>query len=186
MIGKPPSSQSFTIQYNGMVSQLVVDVGISDAFDPNSGAPPPHVSSFKSIWDTGATNSVITNNVVRALGIKPTGMTVAQTVGGQKIVATYLVNIILPNKVAFVAVRVTEGSLRAGEDVLIGMDIIRMGDFSVTNTENRTCMSFRVPSCRKIDYVAQSKNAPPPRKMLGMDELRKLRNRNKRERKKAR
>lgn len=113
-------------------------------------------------------------------------MVVAQTAGGQKTVATYLVNIILPNQVGVVAVRVTEGSLQAGEDVLIGMNIIRMGDFSVTNMENRTCMRFRMPSCKKIDYVAESRKAPPLRTMLGIDEQRMQRNRLKREMKKGR
>jgi len=36
---------------------------------------------------------------------------------------------------------------------LIGMDVITLGDFSITNHNGITCMSFRVPSSHEIDYV---------------------------------
>ena len=37
------------------------------------------------------------------------------------------------------------------------MDIIKHGDFSITNTNNRTTFSFRTPSIQEIDYVKESK-----------------------------
>ena len=36
-----------------------------------------------------------------------------------------------------------------------------MGDFSVTNTNGPTTMSFRVPSLRAIDYVEEAEHLPP-------------------------
>lgn len=33
------------------------------------------------------------------------------------------------------------------------MDIIGIGDFSITNFNQKTCMSFRIPSLHEIDYV---------------------------------
>ena len=42
-------------------------------------------------------------------------------------------------------------------DVLIGMDIIQHGDFSITNVNNKTTFSFRTPSMKEIDYVKESK-----------------------------
>jgi hypothetical protein len=38
--------------------------------------------------------------------------------------------------------------------MLIGMNIITMGDFAITNHRGQTVMSFRVPSLQKIDFVA--------------------------------
>ena len=38
-------------------------------------------------------------------------------------------------------------------DVLIGMDIITLGDFAVTNRDGITVMSFRTPAQGRIDYV---------------------------------
>lgn len=43
------------------------------------------------------------------------------------------------------SVRVTEG-MHQGCDVLIGMDIISPGDFSVTNQGDKTAFLFRLPS----------------------------------------
>jgi hypothetical protein len=68
---------------------------------------------------------------------------------------TYLVNIALPNKVVFTGVRVTKGDI-GGADILIGMDIILQGDFSVTNYGGVTKFSYRTPSIEHIDYAAQA------------------------------
>jgi hypothetical protein len=38
-------------------------------------------------------------------------------------------------------------------DILIGMDIITLGDFAVSNFEGVTKFSFRVPSLSHIDFV---------------------------------
>jgi hypothetical protein len=43
--------------------------------------------------------------------------------------------------------------LSGGNNALIGMDVITLGDFSITNHKGNTCMSFRVPSGHEIDYV---------------------------------
>ena len=51
-------------------------------------------------------------------------------------------------------VQVSEAVLN-GFDVLIGMDIITLGDFSITNVGGKTIFSFRVPSTETIDYVQQ-------------------------------
>ena len=72
-------------------------------------------------------------------------------------------NIALPNKVAFSNVRVTKGTL-AGSDVLIGMDIISQGDFAVTNTEDQTVFSFRIPSIQRIDFVKAAKARNPTKR----------------------
>ena len=39
------------------------------------------------------------------------------------------------------------------------MDIIGLGDFSITHCDGRTCMSFRLPSQERIDYVPQTNTA---------------------------
>jgi hypothetical protein len=40
-------------------------------------------------------------------------------------------------------------------DILIGMDIITLGDFAITNANHRTVVSFRIPPDTKhIDFVA--------------------------------
>ena len=112
---------------------------------------------FTALWDTGATNSVITQNVVDACGLKPTGFgSIFHAQGESRNIERFLVNIGLPNNVAFPGLPVTLGVLISA-DILIGMDIIGRGDFAVSNFNGRTKFSFRFPSQRDIDFVKESK-----------------------------
>lgn len=107
-----------------------------------------------AIWDTGATSSVITDKIVKQLGLIPTGMSVVSTANGTVNQPTYIVDIQLPNNVTIKDVTVTGVAALSGNcDVLIGMDIINVGDLSITNYNGVTCMSFRIPSLHEIDYV---------------------------------
>ena len=42
-----------------------------------------------------------------------------------------------------------------GVDVLIGMDIISLGDFAVSNYDSKLVFTFRVPSIKTTNYVAE-------------------------------
>lgn len=53
------------------------------------------------------------------------------------------------------------------------MDIITLGDFSITNYNGVTCMSFGLPSKHEIDYVKDSKTFNSTRQ-ANADYLRKL------------
>lgn len=87
--------------------------------------------------------------------------------GGKSDANTYLVNISLPSKVMVGQVRVTEVALIPDDNtsndkqpqLLIGMDIIGMGDFAVTNSNGKTAMSFRIPSVKEIDFVPETEEA---------------------------
>lgn len=128
--------------------------GISQAFDPAAGGAHPQITQFDAIWDTGATNSVITQAVVDACGLVPVGMAQIQGVHGIDVVEVFLVSIRLPNNVVFPTVRVSKGGF-VGAHVLIGMDIINSGDFTVTNFGGVTKFSFRMPSEKHIDFVQE-------------------------------
>jgi len=138
---------------------LVTDCGIAPAFDASAGVPsmgPVGLASFKAIWDTGATGCVITPAVVAACGLKPTGMTLASGMNSSGMCETYLVCICLPNRIVFPSHKVIKADLPAGgPDILIGMDVITLGDFSVTNKGGVTLFSFRVPSELSTDFVQE-------------------------------
>lgn len=156
-LGRQPIA--FTITYDGRSNLLASDVAITAAFDPQQPPKQP-LPVFKAIWDTGATNSAITSNVIDQCGLKATGMTVVDTAQGTTTTETFLVGIVLPNKVVFPEVRVSKGVLR-GPDVLIGMDIIGAGDFAVTNKDGKTVFSFRMPSTECIDFVKSPQYRTP-------------------------
>jgi hypothetical protein len=77
------------------------------------------------------------------------------TASGQAIQNTYLVHVALPMGILIPNITVTE-SILSECDALIGMDIISLGDFSITNKDRNTIMSFRIPSMASHDYVIES------------------------------
>jgi len=141
---------------NGLLRSLITTCGASKVFDPLHSEHNPEIFQFLGLWDTGATSTVISKAVVHKLGLKAMGMSKVLHANGESIVNNYVINLFLPNQVAFQFVRVTEGVL-SGFDLLIGMDIITACDFSITNVGGNTTFSFRVPSIREVDYLNEDK-----------------------------
>jgi len=135
----------------------VTDVWISPYFDPKISPALPEFQT-RAIWDTGATNTNITQAVVDALHLAPVSATVINTAGGPKETSIYLINVGLPSRVDVVGIFAPQmDAVGHGIGALIGMDIISQGDFAVTNVDGKTCVSFRSPSVSQIDYVAMAR-----------------------------
>ena len=112
------------------------------------------------VWDTGATNSVITKAAAERLGVTVVSMTEVGGVHGKQVVPVYDVQLTLNNQNISLRVRVSEGntssfSFEGNADILIGMDIITKGDFCISNFDGQTVMTFRVPSLTAIDYCKE-------------------------------
>jgi predicted aspartyl protease len=151
------NSNSFTCKYKGRTYQLITECKVCKAFNPSAHTGNyPELVTFNALWDTGATGTVITKKVAEALGILPTGQSLVHHANGSDIVNTYIVNIMLPNNVGIPEVDVTEGDL-TGFDILIGMNIIQYGDFSVSCKNGNTVFSFQLPSTRELDFVSEHK-----------------------------
>lgn len=132
---------------------------------PGFSSPPHHRSEMKGIkptptsqlWDTGATNCAITSSLVKKLKLIPIGKTEVTYGGGTEETYVHLIHVYLPNNVMIPNVQVTECDDGKGDfDMIIGMEIITRGDFSVTNVGGNTIVSFRIPSIKEIDYVKEA------------------------------
>lgn len=144
---EPPRFFAFTTTHNGLSNTLKNDVTIS--YNGNSIV-------VKALWDTGATNSCISTEVASNLSLIPTGKRLTKTAGGTREANTYVVDVGLPNNVNIPQLPVSDSTIGdQGIGMLIGMDIICMGDFSVSNHKGLTAFSFRMPSKQKTDYVEQ-------------------------------
>ena len=141
------SDNTFTTYNNSLVRELVNEVRVAQFGGNDSQA-----RSYRAIWDTGATGSAITQRVVQEIGLKPSGRVKLEGVHGEQTVPTYLVSLFLPNNVNR-TVRVAEVVLTQGHNILIGMDIIGLGDFAVSSWQGRTTFSFRFPSMGEIDFL---------------------------------
>lgn len=152
-----PPHTAFTGTAQGRVTEIVVDISLSLPYQPSVTPPPePPTHPAKALWDTGATNCAITKAKVDQIGLLPVGKAKVAHADGESIQDVYILNLHLPNKVIIPLVRATEcKSTRGNFDFIIGMDIITLGDFALTNVGGITTVSFRVPPHRTIDYVKE-------------------------------
>lgn len=153
-----------TVRTTGRARSILTPCGVGLPFRP--GTPLPLFQTFKALWDTGASGTVVTQDVVDALKLPVVGQNRVHHAGGDSISAVHLASIALPNQVMFPSLRVTVGKL-TGFDVLIGMDIMTQGDLAITNVGGNTVFSFRMPSMREIDFSTEVAPPKPPELRTG-------------------
>ena len=155
---QPPLA--FTTYANRILRVLKNDCRVSAFWDPSAGTPEPTLTVFPAIWDTGATNCVISQRVVDALQLVPVSYTTVRHAQGLKEnVPVFLVNIILPNNLRITGVEANLGQFDRDSDLLIGMDIIGLGDFAVTRPDDKTKFTFRYPATANIDFYSEQAKA---------------------------
>lgn len=147
--------RAFTLKATCIMDRLQTDIFILS--DYRKSDEPYKPKMWRGLWDTGASKSSITQRIVDNLSLIPISQAKVNTANGFVIANTYLVDILLLNGVNIKNVLVSCCDLGDDVDVLIGMDIISLGDFSITNVDNKTTFSFRTPSIKEIDYVEEQK-----------------------------
>lgn len=142
--------RAFTVEHNGLVNVLMTQATIFNSLKPDK------ITTVNAIWDTGATNSCISEKIANQLDLDAVGYVRMNTAAGTFDTKRYLVDIVLPNKIVVRKVQVTEAVLN-NWDVIIGMDIICLGDFAISNYQGKTRFSFRIPSIQDVDYCITDK-----------------------------
>ncbi len=151
--------QGFTVEYPGLIPHIITSAWVAKS-SLSTSVQNPTPTETKALWDTGATNSVITQSIAKELNLIPTGAVRVNHAGGQSTRHTYIIDLYLPNKVVFCGVTVSECPDTIGNfNIIIGMDIITQGDFVITNFNRKTAVSFRYPSIEKIDF-GKEKHSP--------------------------
>jgi predicted aspartyl protease len=145
--------QAFTRKYNSITAHIISECEISKPIGDSSQET--MMTTFCALWDTGASCSSIAKEVAEKLGLTPVSRATVYHANGQSIVNLYDISMALPNKTLFKYITVAEG-MYTGFDMLIGMDIITKGDFSISNFDGKTTFSFRIPSCKETDFVTES------------------------------
>jgi SEC-C motif/gag-polyprotein putative aspartyl protease len=144
--------KAFTLKATGRMNAIVSEVGISLPNIPNESQN--LILKTNALWDTGATNSVITKSLAKSMNLVAIDKVHVQHAGGISEVNVFLISIYLPNQIEIPAIRVSECEDNAGHfGIIIGMDIISFGDFAISNFNNSTVFTFRIPSVQEIDFV---------------------------------
>lgn len=109
---------------------------------------------FDAVWDTGATHTCISHGVVQALSLPVSGKRPVKGVNSSGVASTYFVDLLLPSQVTVSEVEVA--AVDVGCDVLIGMDVISLGDLTICN-HGVTEFSFSIPAHEhKFNLVERS------------------------------
>lgn len=148
---------ALTVRSSTITNVITSDVVVTNVFTGDT-------SVSKGIWDTGATNSVITQSLARKLNLQPISRVITNGVHGPKEVNVYYIRLTLNNEKVSVNMKATECSELSGDSsigLLIGMDLIALGDFAITNYQGKTVMSFRIPSIQCIDFVQGMRHSQP-------------------------
>ena len=126
-------------KYKQVVDKIITNVIIN------------HKEQAKALWDTGANCCCISYDLVKKLNLKPIGAMPIATPSGTAIYNKYMIDIELPNDIEIKDVTVCESEIGAQKlDLIIGMNIISKGDFAISNYNNKTKFSFRIPTSAEI------------------------------------
>ena len=106
----------------------------------------PYSGNFNALWDTGATGSTISDDVAAHFKLPIIGESYAHGAGGVYKTKRYLAGLILPNNV-IIPQLLLSGFVGSDQfHMLIGMDIISLGDFLVSTANGHMHFSFQLPS----------------------------------------
>ena len=130
----------YDLEYSHIVREIKTPVSIYSSPETTEGE---YIKS-DAIWDTGATHSVITPILTQKLGLNPVDKLKVSGIGQEVESDIVVLTILLPNGKVLTNRRFLVSNI-PGADVLIGMDIISMGDFCISNAHGKTSFSFIIP-----------------------------------------
>ena len=102
--------------------------------------------TVNALVDTGATKSGITNYFIEKYNLKSHGENDVVTWTGRQTLKLYTVDVTLPNMIEVKKLEVSEIYSEKECDFIIGMDILRLGDFAFFNVDGKLSFYFRIPS----------------------------------------
>ena len=137
-------------KYTDRANAIQTNCVITPYFVKGQSTFVPGCEVESTVWDTGATNTVISGQVIDALSLKPIEKSQIEGVGGIMDSSVYKINIYLENNVEFIGIEALSGDI-GDYDLIIGMDMITLGDFVISNKDGETWFSFRHPSTEHIE-----------------------------------
>jgi hypothetical protein len=129
----------FKNEYSQLSLKLITDVEVFNSMQNQN------VIRIRALWDTGAMLSAITPDIAKRLNLVSTNRIRVNGIGNYCIADIVRVSIRLPNLVELKNARISVLNLVKDVDMLVGMDIIQLGDFSISNGAGKTLFTFAMP-----------------------------------------
>lgn len=147
--------KAFTVEYWGLVNTPHTQIKIlNEKWEI--------IHEWKALWDTWAQMSCILDSLAVKLWFPVIDKWSVWGVWWKSETNIYLVRVLLPSDVPW-NLRLHGLKEDIGCDILIGMDIICQWDFAISWFENKTTISFCLPSRKRVDFVQQIGSVPPRR-----------------------
>ncbi|MDR1095476.1 MAG: retropepsin-like domain-containing protein [Spirochaetaceae bacterium] len=144
---KPVGHRAFTITYEALVREISTPVWLEPICTTDRTLLGAQIE-ISALWDTGATMTCIKPSLRDRLKLYPSSLVkpiIMSGIGGRIKADGTLVSIWLAHNFVITHCPVYIADFPGDEELLIGMDIISMGDFVVCNTGGKTSCSFAVP-----------------------------------------
>jgi predicted aspartyl protease len=146
------SLRAFSVRSaSGLSSRLASRCVVTGVFNPRLRGVVYESREVCALWDTGATHTAISESLALELGLPLTGRTTTGTAGGDVVAGCYTVNLTLPGGIELLNLPVLGLALPSSE-MLIGMDVITLGDLAVNQSDGNTRFTFQLPSTHNTDY----------------------------------
>ena len=141
-----PEYRAFFVTYLEITDELNTAVSIIPICTTDAAlrGVPVEVEAF---WDTGATDSCMKPALWERLKLYPieSGRRLVAGIGGNVTADLTFVNLLLTPGLEISDCPIYITDFPGDAEILIGMDIIGLGDFAVCNTDNKTSFSFAIP-----------------------------------------
>jgi len=109
--------------------------------------------STEALWDTGASISAITPEIQSKLKATPISKRVISGIHDSKVVDVVIIKVELPNSVIKKSIEAVVCNIPSNVGMILGMDIISLGDLAISNGDEQTLLSFAAPPYKnKIDF----------------------------------
>jgi hypothetical protein len=157
------STHAFTHKYDEIVRFITTPVRVGFIIDPNQRTNCIDFSKLETreyvaLWDTGANRTFISDKVIQECKFIPSGKVCHVSGSRAQRVETELfsISLRLPNDVVFSPLQVARAEGFTKGDVLVGMDIISLVDFAITNQNSKTIFTFCCPPVHNLDFYAET------------------------------
>ncbi|MDR1786071.1 MAG: retropepsin-like domain-containing protein [Spirochaetaceae bacterium] len=134
---------AFEQRYSVRTENLITEVEVF----PDPIKDKSRCAKIRAKWDTGANHTVISMSLMEKLRLVPIDSEILSGLGGSQTVDVVRLAVKLPNDLFVSSRHIGVCHLQSLQnfDMLIGMDIIQLGDFHISNAGGKTSLSFVIP-----------------------------------------
>jgi len=157
MMANNKQHYAYDLEYSHIMKEIKTPVSICYSRNSNKEKS----IKIDALWDTGATHSILSPKIAKELVLSPVDNLYVGGINTEVSSDVVIVTITLPNGMTLSDRRFYVCNI-PGVEVIIGMDIISMGDFAITNARGKTMFSFVIPTLNNtisFSDMVNNKNA---------------------------